>query len=187
MLAGSTRWSMFSPASTWPLSWSISTHAVPVTDGGGGVGRASTGSAAGPDAGVGASCAAARPMARVASAATAKRWKTAADFIELGTPVARSSLAGRDGPDSGRGREWKQKSLLANDLRHAQSQTRDAGGEFRRRGLPDRTHAHAPQRAPGAGHVLHPRLGDAGAAQRGQGAFGVVAHREHADLQRHRV
>src|SRR5690606_17090752 len=184
MLAGSTRWSIFSPARIWPLSWSISSHAVPVTEGGGGVGRASSGCAAGAGAGVGASWASARPMAKVASAATAVRRKTAGKFIELGTPVVRSSLAGRKQcarAAAGGGR----KSLLANDLGFAQAQPRDAGGKIGQRRLPHRAYAHAPQGAAGAGHVLHPGLGDAGVTQRGQGTLGVVAHREHADLHGH--
>src|SRR5690606_12229282 len=101
---------MFSPARIWPLSWSLSSHAVAVTGGGGGVGSASAGSAAAAAAGAGpgrgASCANANPRSQVASAVTAKRRKAAVDLIELGTPVVRSSVAGRGGtPTTRRGRD----------------------------------------------------------------------------------
>src|SRR5690606_38090253 len=153
--------------------------AVAVTGGGGGVGSASAGSAAAAAAGAapgrGASCANANPRAQVASAVTAKRREAAVDLIELGTPVVRSSVAGRGGDahDTARTR-WRRNSLIAHDLGHAQAEAGYARGQFSQRGLAHRAHAHAPQGAAGAGHVLHPGLGDARAAQRGKHALGVV-------------
>src|SRR3546814_4239972 len=87
MLAGATRSSTFSPASTWPLAASSSTQELDcLGSGAGGIGRLSL-SAAGAGDGLGAGvCAMARPMAEVNRAASNALRAVRVAFIEKTTP-----------------------------------------------------------------------------------------------------
>src|SRR5690606_32155043 len=87
MLAGSTRRSAFSPASTWPLAASSSTHDLDCLGAGAaGTGRLSLSDAAGA-AGCGAGAwAAAKPTAEVNRAASKARRAVWVTFIDNVTP-----------------------------------------------------------------------------------------------------
>src|SRR3546814_7742322 len=80
MLAGSSGWSMFSPASTLPLAASITIHAAASVSGGVGTGSASLAGACAPGIGTG-TCALARPTVKVDSAARPIARRTAGTFI----------------------------------------------------------------------------------------------------------
>src|SRR5690606_7211928 len=115
MLAGSTRSSMFSPASTWPVEWSMTSQAVPVTDGASGIGSSSL-SAAGAGAPAGAGdgpWAKARPSVATETAANSAT-RTAWAFIRRGTP-------GISGHRQADGRRRGQTLILTVRVSHARS------------------------------------------------------------------
>src|SRR5690606_6301 len=154
MLAGCTRSSTFSPASTCPLAASSSTHECDCL----GCGAAGTGmlSLSAPAAGVSGfgagSCAMAKPTTEVNRTASNAPRAVDVAFIDNMTP-------GEDPPCGG---VEEDEGLFAHDLRLAESQTGHAGRQFRDLRAGDRANAHAPDRLAGGHRVEQARTGHAG-------------------------
>src|SRR5690606_31246690 len=177
MLAGATRSSTFSPASTWPLAASSSTQELDcLGSGAAGIGRLSL-SAAGVGDGLGAGvCAMARPTAEVNRAASSALRTVRVAFIDNTTPGVEPL-----GASEVERKRW----LVAHELRLAEAQPGDTRRQLGDVRAVDRADAHAPDLLAGGYRIEQARAGDAGAAQHRQCAFGVGARAEGGDLQGH--